>query len=305
MTRLSPIQTDLTAAQPGAGGSVQSGAGGTQSLGQVLVRMGKLDPTQIEDILAWQKTHDCNFGEAVTAMGLVSRVDVVAALAEQYQYPIVHENTALQGVSHDLVVAHDPFGAGAEAIRAIRSPLLNNWLGKEMRSLAVIGTKRGDGSTYFAANLALSLAQLGVATMLVDANLRHPHVAELFNLSSRSEGLSNVLRMPKLDKLPILYDVLPSLSVVLAGALPPNPQELLSGQRFVDLVDILEREFEAVIYDTPAGCETADAHVVAARAGCAVLVARRNRATHKDVRTLSGHVRETGCNVLGTVLNEH
>src|SRR5712691_12822752 len=182
MNKISAIKTDLSTVQPELGRLDPLAPGGTHTLGQVLVRMGKLDPAQVDDVLQWQKANDCNFGEAVTAMGLVSRVDVVAALAEQYQYPIVHENTALQGVSHDLVVAHDPFGAGAEAIRAIRSPLLTSWLGKELRSLAVIGTKRGDGCTYLAANLALSLAQLGVATVLVDANLRKPHVAELFNL---------------------------------------------------------------------------------------------------------------------------
>jgi protein-tyrosine kinase len=305
MSKLSAINTDLGAVQSKLARPDQPAVGGPPSLGQLLVRMGKLAPDRVEDVLRWQKAHDCNFGEAVTAMGLASSIDVVAALAEQYQYPIFNENATLQGVSRDLVVVQDPFSAAAERVRAIRSPLLTTWLGKEMHSLAVIGTKRGDGSTYFAANLALSLAQLGIATALVDANLRNPHVAEMFNLSSRSEGLSSVLRMPKLDALPILYDVLPALSVVLAGALPPNPQELLSGQRFVELVDMLERDFEAVIYDTPAGCETADAHIVSARVGSAIVVARRNRSTYKDVRTLTAHIRDAGCNVLGTVLNEH
>jgi capsular exopolysaccharide synthesis family protein len=230
---------------------------------------------------------------------------VIAALAEQYRYPIVHESTPLHGVSEKIVVAHDPFGPEAEAFRAIRSPILGAWLGKGMRSLAVVGTRPNDGCTYLAVNLAISMAQLGVKTILVDANLRDPQIDSVFNLESRQGGLSGTLRKSAFGLLPILHDVLPSLSVISAGALPPNPQELLSGQRFIDLVDKLEREFEAVVYDTAAGCETADSHVVAARAGCSVIVGRRNRTSFSDVRSLSAHIRETGCNVLGTVLNDY
>jgi protein-tyrosine kinase len=276
----------------------------THTLGQVLVRMGKLDPDRVSDVLLWQQEQNCSFGEAATAMGLVTRADVIAALAEQYQYPIVQESTPLQNLSQGLVVIQDPFGPAAEAVRAMRSPLLTNWLGRGMRSLAAVGTRRGDGCTYFAANLAASLAQLGLSTLIVDANLRNPGIAELFNLSSRRDGLSSALRLPSLGPLPILHDVLPSLSLMTAGALPPNPQELLSGQRFIDIVDKLEREFDAVIYDTPAGGETADAHVIAARAGCAVLIARRDRTSFKDVSTLSANLRDAGSNLLGTVLND-
>jgi len=277
----------------------------SHTLGQVLVRMGKLDPDRVSDVLLWQQQKNCSFGEAATAMGLVARADVIAALAEQYQYPIVHESTPLQELSQGLIVVRDPFGPGAEAVRAMRSPLLTNWLDKGMRSLAAVGTRRGDGCTYFAANLAASLAQLGLSTILVDANLRNPSIAGLFSLPSRRDGLSGALRLPSVGPLPILYDVLPSLSIMTAGTLPPNPQELLSGQRFIDIVDKLEREFSAVIYDTPSGGDTADAHVIAARAGCAVLIARRNRTSFKDVTTLSAHIRDTGSNLIGTVLNDN
>jgi chain length determinant protein tyrosine kinase EpsG len=238
-------------------------------------------------------------------MGLVERQDVIAALAEQYRYPIVHESTPLHGVSKALVVAHDPFGREAEALRAIRSPILTGWLGKGMRSLAVVAGRRKEGCTYFAVNFAVSMAQLGVRTILVDANLRNPSVAEIFNLTARHDGLSGALRTATFGNLPILYDALPALSVLPAGALPPNPQELLSGQRFVDLADKLEHEFEAVIYDTAAGCDTADAHVVAARAGCSVLVARRDRSKFADVKSISAQIRETGCSIVGTVLNDY
>jgi chain length determinant protein tyrosine kinase EpsG len=267
--------------------------------------MGKLDPDSVSDVLLWQQEQNCSFGEAATAMGLVSRADVIAALAEQYQYPIAHESTPLPSLSQELVVVQDPFGPAAEAVRAMRSPLLTNWLGRGMRSLAAVGARKGDGCTYFAANLAASLAQLGLATLLVDANLRNPSIAGLFSFPSRRDGLSGALRLPSLGPLPILHDVLPSLSIITAGTLPPNPQELLSGQRFIDVVDKLEREFDAVIYDTPSGGETADAHVIAARAGCAVLVARRNRTSFKDVTTLSAHLRDAGTNLIGTVLNDN
>lgn len=276
----------------------------SRAIGQVLVEMGKLDPDKVSDVLLWQQEKNCSFGEAAVAMGFVTRADVIAALAEQYQYPIVHESTPLQSLSQGLVVVQDPFGPAAEAVRAMRSPLLTNWLGKGMRSLAAVGTRRGDGCTYFAVNLAASLAQLGLSTILVDANLRNPGVAELFSLPSRRDGLSGALRLPSVGPLPILYDVLPSLSIMTAGTLPPNPQELLTGQRFIDIVDKLEREFDAVIYDTPSGGETADAHVIATRAGCAVLVARRNHTSFKDVATLSANIRDAGSNLLGTVLND-
>jgi protein-tyrosine kinase len=95
------------------------------------------------------------------------------------------------------------------------------------------------------------------------------------------------------------------LFVLPAGTLPPNPQELL-GRPVFDLV--LERfvdQFDVILIDTPAAVETADAQIVAKRAGAAIMLARQNVTRHSQLTAAMQSLTQTGVNVIGSVLNEY
>ncbi len=90
-----------------------------------------------------------------------------------------------------------------------------------------------------------------------------------------------------------------------AGDTPPNPQELLSSGEFIALTNNVERDFGVVIYDTAAAMEYADASIVVARVGAAIIVARQHETLFEDVATLSQKFRASQCKFLGTVMNEY
>jgi protein-tyrosine kinase len=270
-------------------------------LGQLLLQMGKLTAEQIDKVLAHQKRQDCTFGDAAIALGFVRRVDIMEALARQYHYPILSGDADNSALSSELVIGHDPFGTAAETIRSIRSAVVHAALGQGIRSIMITAPARGAGSTYLAGNLALSLAQMNVKTLLVDADMRDPRVGTMFGLNGRSKGLSEAVRYPDEPVMP--YSVVPSLSVLPSGAVPPNPQELLSSVEFLNLSTRFEQEYGAVIYDTAPGIEFADVQIIAARVGTAIVVARQHVTRFADVSALAQKLKNIECNVIGTVFN--
>lgn len=278
---------------------------GKQNMGRLLVQMGRMDGCDVERVLNRQAKRDCTFGEAAVELGLVTQGDIMDALARQYQYPTLQAVEQRHLMSRDLVVGHDPFGAAAEEFRAIRTSILHSHLSAGCRSIAVVGALGRAGATYFAANLAMSLAQMTLPTILVETNMRTPRIGEMWNLPKRMRGLSEVLRNREIDETTILPSPIPNLSLLLAGATPPNPQELLGSAEFSSLHQWLEDKYRVVIYDTAPAAEYADARVVCAQVGSAIIVARRNRTRFRQVTDLVDSLEHVGCTIAGTVFNSH
>ena len=122
----------------------------------------------------------------------------------------------------------------------------------ERKALAIVSPSHGEGRSFIAANLAIVFSQLGERTLLVDADLRTPCQHELFKLGN-TPGLSGLLAGSSNHHAVLRVPSLPGLSVLPAGAVPPNPQELLGRPAFVEAVYTLSRDFDVIIIDTPAG----------------------------------------------------
>lgn len=284
---------------------VHADSHGRKRLGRILVETGKLTPRDVDTILEKQSALDCSFGKAAVVLGLVSKADVTEALEHQFQYPTLYNDPQFKKISRELVVGHKPSSAAAERIRAMRSSLIHISLTEGLRSLAVVGVHRRAGATYFAANLALAMAQVSHSTLLVEANMRHPRLAEMWGISRRARGLPELLRYQEMRSAIIINQIVPNLSLLPSGSAPPNPQELLSSSSFNALRQRLEQEYEVVIYDTPSAAEYADACVVSARVGAAVVVARRHKTRYKAASQLLDRLTSFDCDVIGTVLNDY
>jgi chain length determinant protein tyrosine kinase EpsG len=273
------------------------------SLGQELVKTGLLTKRQLSKVVAWQQRRGVSFREAIEATNLVSREDLMRALSQRFSYPIIDNVQQRERFSPELVVGYEPFGAAAEAVRSIRTSISVSAIARGTRSFAVIGPRSRSGATYLAGNLAVAFAQMTIPTLLVDANLRSPRVASLFGAQPQAEGLSNVLMQRGRGNALIRADVIPNLSILTSGSIPPNPQELLSSPDFLALVNETNSEFGVVIYDTAPGLDFADAFVVASRVGAAVIVARRHWGKFRDLQSLAKQLSAIQCNVIGTVMN--
>ncbi len=204
-----------------------------------------------------------------------------------------------------LVILTEPECIEAEAIRGLRTRIMAQHVREGRRALAICSATVGAGCTFVAANLATSLAQIGVKTALVDADLRSPEIASMFGLEEDRPGLGNYLAQPDMGIDAIIQPMsLPNLSVISAGTQQTNPQELLAGNRFKNFVDQLLREFDLTIFDSTPTNTCTDAQRVATVAGYSLLVARKHKSHVKDVATLAGLLRADRSVVVGTVLND-
>ncbi|MES2159768.1 MAG: chain length determinant protein tyrosine kinase EpsG [Pseudomonadota bacterium] len=276
--------------------------GADSSIGGLLLESGKITPENAERVLRMQKELGIRFGEAAQRLGLITEADIQQVLARQFDYPYLQAGEGKY--SPKLVAAYQPFSHQVEKLRAIRSQLMLRWFARGRKALAVIEIDPEDGASLFAANLAVVFSQLGEQTLLVEANLRTPHQAEIFDLQSRA-GLSDILAgRAGLDAV-TKVDAFVSLSVLAAGTLPPNPQELLSRPGFGALNTQLEAAYDVVLYDVAPFSSGADALAVAARAGGVLLVARKNKTQVADIGEMAEQVSQAGAQVIGSVLVDY
>lgn len=272
------------------------------SIGRILLDMGKIKPEHAERILRQQKEKNMRFGEAALSLGLITEADIAQVLARQFDYPYL---PAGQGnFAPELVAAYQPFSPQVETLRAIRSQLMLRWFATGHKTLAIASVNPGEGASLFAANLAVVFSQLGEHTLLIDANLRQPRQHQIFNLPGK-QGLSDVLAgradLSVIAKVNSFVD----LSVLPAGTLPPNPQELVSRSSFANLSVNVESQFDVVIYDVSAFSAGADALAIAARAGGVLLVARKNTTSLADISAVAEQLGRVGAEVVGSVLVEY
>ena len=205
----------------------------------------------------------------------------------------------------ESVMIKDPQGLEAEAIRALRTRLAAQHLREGRRSLAVCSAAAEAGCTYVALNLAVSMAQAGVRTAIVDANLRDPMIADLCSLPLSMPGLSDYLADDSVTMAEIVdTELMPNLAVIGGGDVPSNPQELLSGARFRGLVDQLLREYDLTIFDTPPANICSDGQRVATMAGFSLIVSRKHKSYLEDVKTLAKQLRADRSVVVGSILND-
>lgn len=269
------------------------------SIGGLLLESGKITPENAERVLRMQKELGIRFGEAAQRLGLINEADIQQVLARQFDYPYLQAGEG--SYSPHLVAAYDPFSPQVETLRAVRSQLMLRWFARGRKSLTVVGVDRGDGASLFAANLAVVFSQLGEHTLLVDANLRKPSQHTIFNIPGK-QGLSDVLAgRADLDVTAHVGSFV-DLSVLGAGTLPPNPQELLSRSNFAGLNAQLESKYDVTLYDVAASQTGLDALVLAARTGGVLIVARKNKTHMGDVNALAEQVAQNGAVVVGSVL---
>ena len=274
------------------------------SIGALLVDQGKLSPADAEAVLRHARAKRLRFGEAAVELGLVSRADVDRALARQFDFPYVARGDG--PLSRELVAAFAPTSPAVEALRALRTQLMLRWFdaAAPRKTLAVVSARRRDGRSYVAANLAVAFSQLGEQTLLIDADLRNPRQHRLFGLSGQV-GLSAILAARGDASLITRVEGLAGLSVLPAGATPPNPLELLARPAFAMLLQELGSRYEVILIDTPAAAIGADYQSVSIAAGGALLVTRRNATRSAEARALSAVLDDAGAAVVGALLNDY
>lgn len=303
MNLMEPTIYAAKAAARAAAAAANPAGGCGRSIGAILIDTGRLSAENAERILRLQKEQGKRFGDAAIELGLLTEDDIRFALACQFDYPYLPAGD--NSLSHELVAAYKPFSPVVEQLRALRSQLMLRWFDTEAqrKMLAILSPGNGEGRSFIAANLAIVFSQLGERTLLIDADLRSPRQHELFKLGNNA-GLSGLLAGRANPDAVVRVPSLLGLSVLPAGAIPPNPQELLGRPAFIETLHSLSRDFDVVIIDTPAATEYADAQTIAVRAGAAIMLARKNQSSLPDMAQLTRSLQQSGASLVGSVLND-
>jgi chain length determinant protein tyrosine kinase EpsG len=265
---------------------------------------GRISPEDAERILRVQKEQNLRFGDAALSLGLLSQSDIQFALSRQFDYPYLRAGDT--HVAQEVVAAFQPFSPQVEQLRALRSHLMLRWINNDIdnRTLAIVSASAGDGRRWLAANLAVVFSQLGERTLLVDADLRQPRQHTMFNLENHA-GLSTLLAGREGANSLIKVEALQDLTVLPAGPVPPNPQELLNRPRLQELMQQWRRDYDVILLDTPSSQSVADAQTIGAMAGACLVVARKNYTRVADLARLKEQHAGNGTQVLGVLLNEY
>lgn len=190
------------------------------------------------------------------------------------------------------------------AFAALRANLLSGHFRVGRRSLAVCSPTADAGSTFVAANTAFAIAQTGIKTLLIDANLANPGLEKYVMPPEPGLGLRQMLRGGDVAVDHVCPDVVPNLSILFAGGGGSNSSELIAGREFKSVLDELVRDHEFTIIDTPPGKRSPDAIRIATAVRYALVVARRDVSYLSDVQELVADLENAQTNVVGSFLTD-
>ncbi|HTF98357.1 MAG TPA: polysaccharide biosynthesis tyrosine autokinase [Cellvibrio sp.] len=271
-----------------------------QRIGPMLVARGKLSARDLSAIASAQTQYGLRFGDAAVKLGLAKRADVDAVLAEQFSYTAPPPTSSK--LDRRLSVLFQPDSIQAEALRSVRSELLMRYFQPHpQRSMALVASDNAEEIALTAANLAISFAQLGHRTLLIDTNLRNSQLNPLFGMHAHAPGLADRLA-GRQTLAPIPITEVPSLWLMPAGTRAPNPQELLASNHYRDYLNQSQQLFDVVLINTPPMDSNRDAQLVAVHSGAALLVTHINRTRTRVLADICQRLRDLGVRLVGTAL---
>jgi polysaccharide biosynthesis transport protein len=202
----------------------------------------------------------------------------------------------------DLLSLYNPESLESEAFRTIRASLLVSFPEGPPRTILVTSAQMGEGKTFVACNLAISLAQLDKKVVLVDADMRNPRIHRIWKLNNNI-GLSNFLTSDIQSKEILNPSSFQGLNVITSGTRTPRPAELLSSRRFDDLLSQLQSQFDHIIIDSPPVLPVSDPLVLAAKCHSVVFVIRAGSTPREIVQIAKQKLIQFDADIAGTVLN--
>lgn len=202
-----------------------------------------------------------------------------------------------------LFVLEHPKGGAAESIRLLRTNIEFASATKEIATLGITSANPGEGKSTMAANLAVTLAQAGFVTALVDADLRRPSQHRIFGVGN-DRGLSTLLSAPDRPwDWGAVPTMLPNLTLVPAGPLPPNPADLLSLERMRELLTEMRQTFDVIVLDTPPALVVSDPLIVAAHVDGMILVTRSGKTRLDTLRRVATTMQRGSVRIIGVIVN--
>ncbi|WP_349899810.1 polysaccharide biosynthesis tyrosine autokinase [Parafrigoribacterium soli] len=199
-----------------------------------------------------------------------------------------------------LTLGRDPLSTEAERYRSLRIALADKAAKKPV--IVVTSSLEGEGKSTVACNLALAIGETGRRAVVVEADLRHPRLADVFGLAP-STGLTGILAGTSEITDAVRPSSFQNVDVLTAGEASDNPSTALTSPRMTTVISQLKRSYDAVIIDAPSLDTGIDAAIVGGLADGAVVVAGRGSVRMPQLLRTLAALERSGVTILGIALN--
>lgn len=210
---------------------------------------------------------------------------------------------------NELITFVSPKTQISEVFRTLRTNIQFMNVDEKLKSILVTSTVPGEGKSWISANLAITFAQAGKRVLLVDADMRKGRQHSIFELNN-TKGLSNYLIMTtKESSLESIGDyiqntVVDNLYVMTSGMVPPNPSELLTSQKMIDLIKYLEKIFDVIIFDGTPSTIVTDAIILSKFVNTTLIVSAHKITKIDDLNQVKRNILNVGGKIAGVVVNK-
>ena len=203
---------------------------------------------------------------------------------------------------NEIISLHDPRGNFAESCRSI---LTNIELSSEDKKITMLVTSSSpmEGKTTIAANLASSMAEQGLKTLLIDTDLRKPRLHKVFKLENKN-GLTLFTSGNKSINEIIIKTKIKNLDIITSGIIPPNAIQILNGNKFELLLNDLKKRYDRIIFDTPPVSIVSDALIISKKVNGVVIVTKYGKTNKHILKESRDKFLFAKSNILGAVLNQ-
>ncbi|HSH05234.1 MAG TPA: CpsD/CapB family tyrosine-protein kinase [Anaerolineae bacterium] len=199
-----------------------------------------------------------------------------------------------------LITLTDPRSPISEAYRTLRTNLAFYSLDDPIKTLVVTSPTPDEDKSEAAANLAVTVAQSGRRTILVDSDLRRPILHTFFDTNNEN-GLTNVILDDK-QELPLQKTAVDNLFLLASGPKPPNPADLLGSRQIDRIIEQLTSQADLVIFDAPPVVAVTDAVVLGAKVDGVLLVLKAGKSRRDHAERAQQTLAKANVRIIGAAL---
>lgn len=226
----------------------------------------------------------------------------VVGLIPQFAPPSIAEGRALAKLDRSLATYFWPRSAQSEAYRGLRTGLYFKNRGQTHKVIQVTSPCPGDGKSTIASNLSICIAQSGKQVLLIDADMRKPRQHAIFGAEAEA-GMSTLLAMDEELNDVVQPTSIENLWLLPAGQLPPDPAELLTSQRFAELVQLVRERYDYVIIDSGPLLVISDPSIISSQVDGVVLAMRLKKTKRRQAERAMEILRALEAPIIGVVAN--
>lgn len=204
----------------------------------------------------------------------------------------------------DLITLTNPRSPATEAYRTLRTNLTFAALDKPIETLVVTSAAPGEGKSTVLANLAVTMAQGGRRTILVDADLRRPGLHEIFGIVNDRGLTTMIVEEAVLDDPPLIDVGVDNLWLMPSGPMPPNPADILGSRKMEEVIAALRARADVVLFDAPPIIAVTDAAVLGTKVDGVLLVVCAGRTRREHAQRARELLERVHVRIVGAVLND-